>query len=80
MKLTGYEVRILDALCDSWGMCTREVAARVGSHEASINRASSSALMLASLRRLEKLGLVKRKDRDYPIAWVRVPTSQPEVQ
>lgn len=77
MKLTGYEVRILETLDETCGMCTRNVTIRVGN---SINRASSSALMLASLRRLEKLGLVKRMDADLPIAWVRVPTNQPEVQ
>ena len=68
--LTPYEEKILTILDDKWGQTTRRVAERCGHVAGGINRASQSSLVLNSLKRLEKRGLVKRLDDQLPIAWV----------
>lgn len=68
--LTPYEEKILTVLHPEWGSSTRIVAVQCGHVAGGINRASQSSLVLNSLKRLEKRGLVKRKDDKLPIAWV----------
>jgi len=68
-RLTPYEEKILDSLV--WAArTTRAVAEKCGHVAGGINRASQSALVMQSLKRLEKRGLVKRLDDKLPIAWV----------
>lgn len=68
--LTPYEEKILTILDHKRGETTRRVAERCGHIAGGINRASQSALVMQSLKRLEKRGLVKRLDDQLPIAWV----------
>jgi len=68
--LTPYEEKILENLHHSWGASTRMVAGKCGHIAGGVSRASQSSLVLNSLKRLEKRGLVKRLDGELPIAWV----------
>jgi len=68
--LTPYEEKILATLHPKWGSSTRNVAAWAGHIAGGVSRASQSSLVLNSLKRLEKRGLVKRLDGELPIAWV----------
>jgi len=68
--LTPYEEKILTILDHKWGTDTRRIAERCGHIAGGVSRASQSALVMQSLKRLEKRGLVGRKDGELPIAWV----------
>jgi len=70
IHVTPYEEKILAILCPKWGTDTRRIAERCGHVAGGVSRASQSALVLNSLKRLEKHGLVKRLDGELPIAWV----------
>ena len=71
--LTPYEEKILGVLDVAiWGgHMTRDVAEKCGHIAGGLsNRAGQSSLVMQSLKRLEKRGLVKRLDDHLPIAWV----------
>lgn len=66
--LTPYEEKIIECLWTA--RTTRTIAEKCGHVAGGVNRASQSSLVLNSLKRLEKRGLVKRLDDELPIAWV----------
>lgn len=68
--LTPYEEKILTILHPKWGSSTRMVAVQCDSIAGAVSRASQSSLVLNSLKRLEKRGLVKRMDGELPVVWL----------
>jgi hypothetical protein len=68
--LTPYEEKILEKLHPKWGALTADIREECGHVAGGVSRASQSALVMQSLKRLEKRGLVKRLDGELPIAWV----------
>jgi hypothetical protein len=68
--MTAYEARILHLLrCFPHGVGTKNLSDLV-KMSAGLSRAGNSALVLQSMKSLERRGYVKRMDDKTPICWM----------
>jgi hypothetical protein len=67
--MTAYEAQILELLGGWTVLATREITQHVKMSAAS-SRAGNSALVLGTMKSLERRGYVKRMDDKTPICWM----------
>jgi DNA-binding MarR family transcriptional regulator len=67
--VTAYEAQILTCLGYAFGTLTKDISAHV-KMSAGLSRAGNSALVLGTMKSLERRGYVKRMDDKTPICWM----------